>query len=65
MKRILSGKFGSCAGQACIGIDYILVDNTFVNELVLIGFDVITLFSKKNFTNSSFDKYIYWFVIKY
>ncbi|XP_049410987.1 aldehyde dehydrogenase family 3 member F1-like [Solanum stenotomum] len=34
MKRILSGKFGSCAGQACIGIDYILVDKTFVNELV-------------------------------
>uniref|UniRef100_A0A3Q7EU47 Aldehyde dehydrogenase domain-containing protein n=1 Tax=Solanum lycopersicum TaxID=4081 RepID=A0A3Q7EU47_SOLLC len=34
MKRILSGKFGNCAGQVCIGIDYILVDKTFVNELV-------------------------------
>uniref|UniRef100_A0A3Q7EAV2 Aldehyde dehydrogenase domain-containing protein n=1 Tax=Solanum lycopersicum TaxID=4081 RepID=A0A3Q7EAV2_SOLLC len=34
MRRILSGKFGSCAGQACSGIDYILVDNIFVNELV-------------------------------
>ncbi|KAJ8574074.1 hypothetical protein K7X08_010585 [Anisodus acutangulus] len=34
MKRILSGKYGSCAGQACIGIDYILVEKTFANELV-------------------------------
>ncbi|KAJ8528990.1 hypothetical protein K7X08_035825 [Anisodus acutangulus] len=34
MKRILSGKFGSCAGQACIAIDYILVEKAFANELV-------------------------------
>ncbi|MCD7466921.1 hypothetical protein HAX54_004013, partial [Datura stramonium] len=33
MKRILAGKFGSCAGQACIGIDYILVEKTLANEL--------------------------------
>ncbi|XP_059280963.1 aldehyde dehydrogenase family 3 member F1-like [Lycium ferocissimum] len=34
MKRILSGKFGTCAGQVCAGIDYILVKKTFASELV-------------------------------
>ncbi|CAN4121249.1 unnamed protein product [Withania somnifera] len=34
IKRLLSGKFGTCAGQACVGVDYVLVEKTFSNELV-------------------------------
>ncbi|XP_075100095.1 aldehyde dehydrogenase family 3 member F1-like isoform X2 [Nicotiana tabacum] len=41
MKRILAGKFGTCAGQACIGIDYILVEKTYANELVQLIKDAI------------------------
>ncbi|XP_057954955.1 aldehyde dehydrogenase family 3 member F1-like [Malania oleifera] len=34
IKRILKGKFGVCAGQVCIGIDYILVQKEFASTLV-------------------------------
>ncbi|KAK6164148.1 hypothetical protein DH2020_001012 [Rehmannia glutinosa] len=34
MKRILSAKFGTCAGQACVAIDYILVEKKFSSTLV-------------------------------
>ncbi|XP_047982818.1 aldehyde dehydrogenase family 3 member F1-like [Salvia hispanica] len=34
LDRILAAKFGTCAGQACIGIDYILVDRRFSNTLI-------------------------------
>ncbi|XP_051142235.1 aldehyde dehydrogenase family 3 member F1-like [Andrographis paniculata] len=34
LKRILSAKFGTCAGQACIAIDYILVEKKFSSTLV-------------------------------
>ncbi|KAI8526211.1 hypothetical protein RHMOL_Rhmol13G0291400 [Rhododendron molle] len=34
IRRILAGKFGICAGQACIGIDYILVEKKFKSTLV-------------------------------
>ncbi|XAR60380.1 Aldehyde dehydrogenase (NAD(+)) [Bertholletia excelsa] len=34
MKRIIGGKFGTCAGQACIGIDYILTEKKFAPILV-------------------------------
>lgn len=34
VKRILSAKFGTCAGQACITIDYILVEKKFASTLV-------------------------------
>lgn len=34
MKRILVAKFGACAGQACIGIDYVLVEKSFSSTLV-------------------------------
>ncbi|VFQ75214.1 unnamed protein product [Cuscuta campestris] len=34
LNRIIAGKFGVCSGQACIGIDYILVEKKFCNELV-------------------------------
>lgn len=36
IRRILAGKFGTCAGQACIGIDYILVEKKFESTLVRI-----------------------------
>ncbi|KAJ7980777.1 Aldehyde dehydrogenase [Quillaja saponaria] len=34
VKRILVGKYGACAGQACIGIDYILAEKKFTPTLV-------------------------------
>ncbi|KAL6966458.1 aldehyde dehydrogenase (NAD(+)), partial [Sarracenia purpurea var. burkii] len=33
-RRILAGKFGVCAGQACIGIDYILTEKRFMDTLI-------------------------------
>ncbi|KAI5413501.1 aldehyde dehydrogenase family 3 member F1 [Lathyrus oleraceus] len=33
-KRILVAKYGSCAGQACIAIDYVLVEKRFSSTLV-------------------------------
>ncbi|EXB93296.1 Aldehyde dehydrogenase family 3 member F1 [Morus notabilis] len=34
VKRILVGKFGTCAGQACITIDYVLVEKKFLPKAV-------------------------------
>ncbi|CAI9110872.1 OLC1v1010963C1 [Oldenlandia corymbosa var. corymbosa] len=34
IKRIASGKWGPCSGQACIGVDYILVEKRFAPRLV-------------------------------
>ncbi|KAL3525325.1 hypothetical protein ACH5RR_013697 [Cinchona calisaya] len=34
IKRIAGGKWGPCSGQACIGIDYILVEQKFASILV-------------------------------
>lgn len=47
IKRVLVGKFGSCAGQACIGIDYILTEKTFLTTLVE---------ELKNFSKTMFGK---------
>ncbi|KAI3706383.1 hypothetical protein L6452_24080 [Arctium lappa] len=33
-KRIVWGKFGACAGQACIGIDYVLIEKKYASNLV-------------------------------
>ncbi|KAL8122162.1 aldehyde dehydrogenase family 3 member F1-like [Apium graveolens] len=33
-KRILGGKFAVCAGQICIGVDYILVEKKYLSTLV-------------------------------
>ncbi|XP_022148848.1 aldehyde dehydrogenase family 3 member F1-like [Momordica charantia] len=33
-KRLVIGKFGACAGQACVAIDYILVEHKFISTLV-------------------------------
>uniref|UniRef100_A0A7C9CL25 Aldehyde dehydrogenase n=1 Tax=Opuntia streptacantha TaxID=393608 RepID=A0A7C9CL25_OPUST len=34
LKRMIAGKFGTCSGQACIAIDYILVQKEFAQTLV-------------------------------
>ncbi|KAF7805399.1 aldehyde dehydrogenase family 3 member F1-like [Senna tora] len=34
VKRIIVGKFGTCAGQACIAIDYVLAEKEFTSTLV-------------------------------
>ncbi|XVF15849.1 hypothetical protein REPUB_Repub09cG0191600 [Reevesia pubescens] len=34
-KRIVGGKWGPCTGQACIAIDYLLVEEKFASTLVL------------------------------
>ncbi|KHN30135.1 Aldehyde dehydrogenase family 3 member F1 [Glycine soja] len=34
VKRILVAKFGACGGQACIAIDYVLVEKSFSSTLV-------------------------------
>ena len=34
VKRIAVGKYGTCAGQACIAIDYVLVENGYCSKLV-------------------------------
>lgn len=33
-KRLVAGKWGPCCGQACVGIDYILVERRFASTLV-------------------------------
>lgn len=35
VKRIVGGKWGACGAQACIGIDYVLVEDKFKNNLVI------------------------------
>jgi hypothetical protein len=34
VKRIIGGKWGACSGQACIGVDYVLVEDKFKSNLV-------------------------------
>ncbi|KAH6812950.1 aldehyde dehydrogenase 3F1 [Perilla frutescens var. frutescens] len=47
LKRILAAKFGTCAGQACIGIDYILVENKFSSTLVeLLMTEILRMFGE-------------------
>ncbi|XP_024978611.1 aldehyde dehydrogenase family 3 member F1 [Cynara cardunculus var. scolymus] len=33
-KRLVGGKWGPCSGQACIGIDYLLVEQKFASSLI-------------------------------
>lgn len=34
VQRIVGGKWGACSGQACIGIDYVLVEDQFKSNLI-------------------------------
>lgn len=36
VKRIVSGKWGLCSGQACVGVDYLLVQEKHASEVVLL-----------------------------
>ncbi|CAK7331012.1 unnamed protein product [Dovyalis caffra] len=45
VNRIIVSKFGACAGQACIAIDYILVERRFASTLV----DLMKVMIKKMF----------------
>ncbi|KAK4791191.1 hypothetical protein SAY86_031604 [Trapa natans] len=47
VERILGAKFSACAGQACIGIDYILVEQKFCSALVeLMRVNLKTMFGE-------------------
>uniref|UniRef100_A0A9I9D947 Aldehyde dehydrogenase n=1 Tax=Cucumis melo TaxID=3656 RepID=A0A9I9D947_CUCME len=48
-QRIVVGKFGACAGQACIAIDYILVEHKFISTLV----ELLKKYIKKFFDKGS------------
>ncbi|XP_052726728.1 aldehyde dehydrogenase family 3 member F1-like isoform X1 [Vigna angularis] len=41
VKRVLVAKFGACGGQACIAIDYVLVEKSFSSTLVTLMKDCI------------------------
>ncbi|XP_060195531.1 aldehyde dehydrogenase family 3 member F1-like [Lycium barbarum] len=43
VKRIAGGKWGTCNGQACIGIDYVLVERQFASVLI----ELLKKFTKK------------------
>ncbi|XP_057456192.1 aldehyde dehydrogenase family 3 member F1-like isoform X2 [Lotus japonicus] len=45
VKRIVVGKFGTCGGQACIAVDYVLVENRYCSTLV----DLVKVWIKKMF----------------
>ncbi|MFS7956731.1 putative aldehyde dehydrogenase (NAD(+)) [Helianthus anomalus] len=47
VKRILWGKFGVCAGQACIGIDYIVTSKTFASTLITLWMYQVELLKKE------------------
>lgn len=34
VKRIVSGKWGLCSGQACVGVDYLLVEEKYASEVI-------------------------------
>ncbi|MCL7051248.1 hypothetical protein MKW94_026947 [Papaver nudicaule] len=47
IKRIVAGKYGACGGQACIGIDYILVLEEFAPTLIeLLKTGIKTMFGE-------------------
>ncbi|GFP87015.1 aldehyde dehydrogenase family 3 member f1 [Phtheirospermum japonicum] len=47
VNRILSAKFGTCAGQACVAIDYILVEKKFSSTLVdLLKAGILSMFGE-------------------
>ncbi|KAK7262526.1 hypothetical protein RJT34_30100 [Clitoria ternatea] len=45
VKRIAVGKFGTCAGQACIAIDYVIVEKEYCSKLV----ELLKVWIKKMF----------------
>ncbi|KAK1296574.1 Aldehyde dehydrogenase family 3 member F1 [Acorus calamus] len=47
-QRIVAGKWGACCGQACIGIDYLLVEEKYASEMVDLLIRMIKKFFAKN-----------------
>ncbi|XP_027346907.1 aldehyde dehydrogenase family 3 member F1 [Abrus precatorius] len=47
-KRIVGGKWGPCSGQACIGIDYLLVEEKFSSALIELLKKIIRRFYGEN-----------------
>ncbi|KAF2613646.1 hypothetical protein F2Q70_00012996, partial [Brassica cretica] len=48
VKRISGGKWGSCSGQACISVDYVLVEQSFASTLIDMLKPVIRSFFGEN-----------------
>ncbi|XP_057953466.1 aldehyde dehydrogenase family 3 member F1-like isoform X2 [Malania oleifera] len=48
VKRLVTGKFGVCGGQACVGVDYILVEKQFASTLVELLKDMINRLHGEN-----------------
>ncbi|CDY24790.1 BnaA08g15200D [Brassica napus] len=48
VKRISGGKWGSCSGQACISVDYVLVEQSFASTLIDMFKPVIRSFFGEN-----------------
>ncbi|KAE9614604.1 putative aldehyde dehydrogenase (NAD(+)) [Lupinus albus] len=48
VKRIVGGKWGPCSGQACIGIDYVLVEDKFSSALIELLKKIISKFYGEN-----------------
>ncbi|OIW09651.1 hypothetical protein TanjilG_28250 [Lupinus angustifolius] len=48
VKRIVGGKWGPCSGQACIGIDYVLVEEKFSSTLIELLKKIISKFYGDN-----------------
>ncbi|XP_022136446.1 aldehyde dehydrogenase family 3 member F1 [Momordica charantia] len=53
VKRIVGGKWGPCSGQACIGIDYVLVEEKFASELIESLKRIMKKFYGENSKNST------------
>ncbi|KAA8531938.1 hypothetical protein F0562_006345 [Nyssa sinensis] len=51
VKRIAGGKWGPCSGQACIGIDYVLVEDNFASTLIELLKKTIKRFYGENVKN--------------
>ncbi|XP_062143551.1 aldehyde dehydrogenase family 3 member F1-like [Alnus glutinosa] len=52
VKRIVGGKWGACGAQACIAIDYVLVEDKFKNNLIELLKKTIKTFYGENPINS-------------
>ncbi|XP_061357248.1 aldehyde dehydrogenase family 3 member F1 [Gastrolobium bilobum] len=48
VKRIVGAKWGSCGGQACIGIDYVLVEQKFSSVLIELSKSILRKFYGDN-----------------
>lgn len=64
-KRIIVSKFGACTGQACIAIDYVLVEEAFTFTLIWIyrKFLMNFFYGKKKKISSLFIYLFYKYII--